>query len=225
MRRFILERSIAPEIEPVTLAEARRHLRVDADNTTEDDDITPLIAVAREMVESYTGRVLIDQTWRLTIDDLRGNLFGDSVGGYTNLQGPFQWWRGRVGEIMLRKSPALALSSFVSVGADGAETTIDADTYQLREAGSRWPRIVALSGATWGLGAFRITFRAGFADRTGSPQQGADFVPARYRQAMKLIIGHLYENRESVVLGSIPTELPMGVKWLLRSDRAELGFA
>jgi uncharacterized phiE125 gp8 family phage protein len=220
--RFILEPVTEPDIEPVTLAEAKMHLR--CTETAEDDLITSLIVAAREWVERYTGRALIDQTWRLTIEQTPV-VSGDSVSGYTagSCIGRFQW--ERVGEIMLRKAPVLAISSFVTVDAAGAETAVAADTYQLREAHSRWPRLVALSGATWGTENFRITFRAGFADRTGSPQQNADEVPARFKQAIYLIVGHLFENRESVLVGLTAAELPMGVKWLLQSEKSELGFA
>jgi hypothetical protein len=224
--RFILERVTEPDIEPVTLAEARLHLRCTDGVTAEDDLISSLIVAAREWVEGYTGRALIDQTWRLTIEQ-QPVLSGDSVAGYT--QGPgyyngrFQW--ERVGEIMLRKAPVLALTSFVTVDSDGVETAVAADTYELREADSRWPRLVALSGATWGTENFRVTFRAGFAERTGSPQQTAAEVPARFKAAIKLIVGHLFENRESVLVGVTAAELPMGVKWLLQAEKSELGFA
>lgn len=55
-----------PGEEPVTLAEAKAWCRID----TDDDDalVTALIAAARLEVESFTGRALITQSWRLTLD-------------------------------------------------------------------------------------------------------------------------------------------------------------
>ncbi|MCK7547189.1 head-tail connector protein [Marinobacter koreensis] len=44
---------------------------------------------------------------------------------------------------------------------------------------------------------------------------GYETVPADVRAAALLIIGHLYENREAVVIGTIATELPLGVDLLL----------
>ena len=57
----------APALEPVTLAEAKRHANVVAS----DDDtlITALIVAARELVEQDTSRALINQTWELELDD------------------------------------------------------------------------------------------------------------------------------------------------------------
>lgn len=37
--------------------------------------------------------------------------------------------------------------------------------------------------------------------------------------AIRMILGHLFENRESVVTGPIAIEVPMGAKDLLRPDR------
>lgn len=55
-----------PTTEPLTLWDARAHLRVD--NTDEDTLISGLIMAARLHAESFTGRALAPATWRLTLD-------------------------------------------------------------------------------------------------------------------------------------------------------------
>lgn len=58
----------APAVEPVTLEEAKLHMKVD---TTEDDAlISVLIAAARKVAEEYTRRAFITQTWEYSIDSL-----------------------------------------------------------------------------------------------------------------------------------------------------------
>lgn len=218
---FVLERTADPESEPVTLAEMRRHLKEFDSITARDDDITALIVGAREWVEDYTGRALMDQTWRLTLSNVTALPSAQAdcpphQGGY--YCGNITW--SRISDIMLRKSPVLAITSFVSVDADGDETTIDAATYELREADSKWPRLAPLSTATWSSGTFRVTFRAGFADTTGSPQQTAAEVPERFKQAMKLWVQANYDID--------PVMTPLLLKTaeaLIKSERSELGMA
>jgi uncharacterized phiE125 gp8 family phage protein len=55
-----------PATEPVTLAEAKAHLKID----TADDDalIAALIPAARARAEWHTGRALITQGWTLWLD-------------------------------------------------------------------------------------------------------------------------------------------------------------
>ena len=52
---------------PVTLTEAKAHLRVDY--TTDDTLITTLINVATEYAEKRLGRALITQTWAAYFND------------------------------------------------------------------------------------------------------------------------------------------------------------
>ncbi len=225
--KFTLERVTQPEIEPVTLAEAKRHLREFAGTTDLDGDIEDLIKGGREWVENFTGRALIDQTWRLTIGDQPyfDTVIGDIVRVFPEMSNPygfyggaFFWFRNR--EILLRKAPVLAIESFVSVDSAGTETTIDPTTYALREQDSKWPRIVPLSGATWGYGMFRLTFRAGFADRTGSPQQGAEMVPVRFKQAIKLWAEAHYD-RDPIMM----QKLLDAATNVIRPERSDLSIA
>lgn len=224
---FTLERVTGPEIEPITLAEMKRSLRMFASVTTEDADVTNLIVAAREWVEDYTGRALVDQSWRLTIgSDCNERLFGgDRVSGYSFgycgpgfYSGSFMW--PRLWEIMLRKAPVLAITSFVSVDNTGAETDILAGTYELREKDSKWPHIVMLNGSLLPNVTYRIVFRAGFSDRDSSPQQGAEVVPVRFLQAMKLWAEANYDRDEKMMPLLLKT-----AEDLIRSERAELGMA
>lgn len=61
-------RTTGPDAEPVTLAEAKAHLRLQHDS--EDELITDLIRAAREEVERATGLALLTQTWRKVLDAL-----------------------------------------------------------------------------------------------------------------------------------------------------------
>lgn len=58
----------APAVEPLTLAQAKEHLRVDESIHDEDGLIEGLIVAAREYAETFTHRALITQTWDLKLD-------------------------------------------------------------------------------------------------------------------------------------------------------------
>jgi len=64
MKRILLE---GPAVEPLLLADAKAHMRVDGN--AEDDLTASLIAAARVAVESEIRRVLISQKWRAIADD------------------------------------------------------------------------------------------------------------------------------------------------------------
>jgi hypothetical protein len=226
---FILERITQPDIEPVTLAELKTHLREFSSlSTDKEDQLTSLVTAGREWVEDYTGRALIEQQWRLTIDQNR-RVLGDIVGGfsmqpgYANFggygwySGVFRWERQR--EILLHKAPILSITKFVTVAADNTETDVDTSTYALLEPDSKWPRIVALSGAAWTASTLRIEYRAGFADRTGSPQQGAEVVPVRFKQAIKLWAEANYDRSKDMM--QILLDAAQNV---VRLERSEAGF-
>jgi uncharacterized phiE125 gp8 family phage protein len=61
------KRFVPPAVEPVTLAQAKAHLRLD--HNDDDDYITALISVARTAAEDRTERTLINTTWKLTLDN------------------------------------------------------------------------------------------------------------------------------------------------------------
>jgi len=219
---FVLERVADPEGEPVSLAEMKRHLKMFSQITDQDDDIKSLISGAREWVEDFTGRALMEQTWRLTLQGRCGAFAGgDIVGGtrdgalpvgYGYYQGLYSF--GRYGEIMLRRSPVLEITSFASIDSAGAETAINAATYELRDATSKWPRIVALNGATWSTcmtGDLRIEFKAGYFD---------DIVPQRFKWAMKLWVEANFDRDKDIM-----ALLIQQAENMMRLERCDLQIA
>ncbi|WP_395406297.1 phage head-tail connector protein [Pseudoduganella sp. UC29_106] len=213
---FALERVSNPDIEPVSLEEMKLHLREYDSMTEMDDTISSLITAAREWVEQFTGRALVDQTWRLTIER-DGTLPADTV---SNAAVCGQWKMARENEISLRKSPVLTVESVISVDTAGAETTIEAETYALRLADSKYPKVVALNGAKWTQQYLQITFRAGYADRAASPIQDATAVPARYKQAIKLWVQANYNPNVDEI-----DALMRAAENLIKGERVELSLA
>ncbi len=44
-------------------------------------------------------------------------------------------------------------------------------------------------------------------------------MPDAIRTGLLLMVGHLFENREAVILGSTPAELPLSVQFFLGQHR------
>ena len=225
MSVFTLELVTGPVIEAVTLAEAKRHLRIDPLVTVDDLDITMLITAAREWIEDYTGRVLIDSTWRLTVGQSAVlDIVSDVVtGNAASILLP------AVNGVLLRRSPVIELISVSSIGSDGVSTEVQgigspsSAVFELREAASKWPRVVGLSGApTLASGTYTIEFRAGFATGLGSPAADPDpaLVPARFKQAMKLWIEANYDRDERMMPLLLDT-----AERLIKPERADLQIA
>lgn len=158
----------APGVEPVTLAEARAHLRVTA--TDEDWLIQAHIIAARRRAESLTHRRLVTQTWDWFLDR-------------------FPCWEMEV--------PFGQLQSVTSVkylDTAGVEQTL-AGTEYLVDAKSDPGRITPAYGKVWPttraqMNAVTIRFVCGYGL--------ADRVPWEIRAAILLMVGHLFEHREDV---------------------------
>jgi uncharacterized phiE125 gp8 family phage protein len=70
-----IKRIIAPTVEPITVAEAKLHQRIDV---ADDDALVSMwITSIREHAEHLTGRTLAPTTWCLYLDEfsteIRGN--------------------------------------------------------------------------------------------------------------------------------------------------------
>jgi hypothetical protein len=61
------------------------------------------------------------------------------------------------------------------------------------------------------VSSVRIRYTAGY--RSGGPDSLK--IPEEIKQALKLLIGHFYENRESVVVGTVANKVPFSAEALL----------
>jgi len=191
--RYNLTQGAVPA-EPVTLAEARLHLRIADDLTADDALITALIQAAREWVENHCRRSLVQRSLVLKMD---------------YFPGCFKLPRGEVRSV----------TSVQYVDQDGNTATVSSADYQVDTA-SEPGRIVPQLGVVWPVPKFGainsviVNYVAGYAEGAGSPSDYAANIPAAVKAAMKLIVGHLYEHRESIAPMAL-FEVPMAVKSLL----------
>lgn len=176
-----------PAVEPITLEEAKLHLRVDFD----DDDalISRLIKTARESAESETSRTFVETTFELSLDAwpcLQRILDGFS---------PF---------IRILNPPLLAVESITVLDHAGITQTLDPSLYGVIDGTpgyihpafrKTWPSVPRHPGA------IKVRYTAGYGT------DPAD-VPDCVKTWMLLNLGSLYENREAVVAGVSVAPLP-----------------
>ncbi len=158
-----------PAIEPVSLSEAKDFLRILTDD--EDELLGTLITAARLMIEAASGRLLIEQSWRIVLN---------------------AWPLG--GEIRLPLSPVRSLIAARVFPASGSAEVVASSSLAL-VAGSD-PPLMAIVGPVSSLGrasaAIEIDLVAGF----GATR---DTVPAPLRQAVLRLACRWFEHRGDVV--------------------------
>ncbi len=186
----------APAAEPLSLTQAKLHLRVDF--TDDDNFITPAIQAARQLAEELTKRAFIDQTW---------NLYADSFPGGRFIELPY---------------PPLSSVTGVFYTPEGqSEMAYNAANY-LVDTAAEPGRIVLKESAEWpsdtleSVNGVRVEYVAGYG-------AAATDLPPLAIALCQLILGHLYENREGVIVGqgvSITT-LPIGIKDIARILRVD----
>lgn len=181
----------APAIEPVTLDEAKAHLR--AGGTLEDVLVSSLVLTSRLQIEAALDVAMIDQSWTLQLD---------------------RWPRRSEVEIPL--SPLKGVTNVRVRDASGAWQDVPATAY-LTDIASRPPRIVFHGGAARpqpGVPAagIEITFTAGFGATAAS-------VPAPLKHAILLLTAHWYENREAAGARAAGVRMPDAVSDLIAPFR------
>lgn len=188
---------------PVTLQDAKLHLRVD--HSDEDSIIEILLQAATEMAELHTNRSFVTQTRQMKLDYFPG-LYGVNHN---------PWGAG----ITIQNGNLISISGTDTASSrntlgityyDEAEAlqTVSASDYWV-DSSSNIARLIPKNSwpGTFDMpNAVIITYTAGY----GS----ASSVPAPIKQAILLILGHLYEHRESVSVEEM-YEMPFGSKTLL----------
>ncbi len=173
-----LELVTPPLSEPVSLEEAKAHLRVDADD--ENGLIARLIAAARGFAESHTGRAFITRELRLWRDC---------------------WPNNPQRGLELPWPPLSTVSAVVAYDRSDTATTLSSDAYIVDGAAA--PARIVLRATTLlpaplrEANAIAVTYEAGYGFE-------AKDVPAGLRSAMLALIAHWYERRGDEP-GSIPS--------------------
>lgn len=180
----------APTVEPVTAAEMRLHSRIP---TTEE---TPLIerqiTAARRWCEGFLSQVMVNTTFDLTLDS-------------------FPDWT-----IAVPRCPLVSVTSITYLDSAGDSQTVNSADYII-DTKTIPARITPAYGDFWPVTQSRINaVTVRFVAGCGA---AASNVPEHWKQAVLLLAGHWYENREGSLIGVMSKEIEFGVKSLLWMDR------
>ncbi|GHB30498.1 head-tail connector protein [Salinicola rhizosphaerae] len=174
----------------LTLADVKLQRRIDAEDTSEDALLERLIAAAYRYAEAHTQQAIRPRTETVVLD------------GFPQLDHAIElpWY------------PLQSIDALEFIAPDGASQPLDENALRLdiREDphrlyprwGDRWPLTIAEPESV------TITATVGYEE-----------TPDDIVHALQLLIGHWYENRESVVTTGTPAEVPMGVEMLLFNYR------
>lgn len=193
--------------EPISLETARLHLRLDTEGSPpahpDDSLVEVLISVAREAAEQYTACAIVQQDYTLALD-----AFPEK-------------------EIVLGTWPVNSIAAVTYKDSDNQVQTLSSSEYFLDnfskpaklhlQPGKAWPATATVANCV------AVQFNAGHTDED-SPNPYP--LPKAVKQALLLLIGHLYENREAIatIIGGSKEELPMGAAYLLTPHRIKMGM-
>lgn len=176
------------------IADASLGAAVPSTNTTEDPILADCIEAAREYAETFLSKRIITQTWDLTLD----------------------FFPSLCGAIRLPYPPLQSISSITYLDTNGTSTTLSSSLYTA-DIKSQPGRIYPAWGETWPAtqdiqNAVTIRYVCGYGAATSS-------VPAKVRQAIKILTAHYYDERNPMITGTIISPVPLSVDSLLWAER------
>lgn len=194
-----IKRTVEPVVELVELEELRRHLRL-GDVNDHDATLLDLLLEAVRTCEVDRDETFLEATYRLRCDSFFENHL--CYRGGLRIPGPAK--------------PLLAISSIQYVDTAGVTQTLSSALYRVHtddpygwvepEYGQSWPSVRSEANAV------TITLTAGYG-------AAATDVPPFVRLAVKRLVAEWFEHREATVTGTINTQLPMSVRYLLDVNR------
>jgi len=181
------------DISVVSLSEAKDHLRVS--NTADDTLITNLILAATQAAQNYTNRFFINHSVRMDCDTWEETLY-------------------------FYKSPVFSSTTVEYYGTSATIYDVwDSSNYivdkvheparLLLQADKSYPDLADRKAA------IKITYVSGYGT-------AASDVPQAIKQAVLLMVGNFYENRQEVVVGRIATEMPKSAQYLLDQYKVQI---
>lgn len=167
--------TIAPELitgplaEPLTITAAKKHLELASSDTSHDEHLSNLIQVAREQWEHDTQTISCTQVFRLRLGRIEDGL-------------------------KLPLKPVASITSIRYYDTNNTDTLLPTTVWDFDAARQQMRLKYNQTLPVWTprYDAWTILFNAGYSD------DGA-LVPMVAKQAMLLLVGHYFENRDMLL--------------------------
>lgn len=182
-----------PAAEPVTLAEAKAHVRVDT--AADDAYISSLIQVAREWCEAYSDETFVHTQYRMTLDSFPSEI---------ELPRPPMATAGTATAVVVTFTLENQTTAVLATNQYRIDRTSKPGVLRTNYNGS-WPSHLL------DYNAVTITWHGG-RDATGAN------LPQRFKSAVLWLVGMWYERRMAADAVNL-SEIPFGVKSLLDSAK------
>lgn len=199
----------APTLEPVTLAEIRKHCRIDDEVTGDDEYLSSLVSIARRWIEDMTGRAFCTQTRTFYIDEFPP--------GWARAQGArfalYSSNSGASSPIYLPRPPLISITSIGYIDTAGTPQSLVENTDFKVDRISEPARIAPAYSKSWPstraeMNAVTIIAQCGY----GVPAA----VPGELQLAIKMLALYWFENREAAqfLQGASVSRVPYAVRSL-----------
>lgn len=190
---------IPPPDTPVSLTDAKIHLRM-IEDTTEDGLIKALLKSAANMAEIRTNRALMQQTWEWRGVDFPGLMW---MLNYARYSWPTDVMIDTEGYMRLRPAPLIAINS-IKYWFGGSQSTLASSNYVVDTG--LMPGRFAFNGASLPSvdsrpDAVTINFTCGYGALGDDIATQQAKVPEDIKTWIKLQLGTLYENRQTIAPG------------------------
>lgn len=157
---------VPPESEPLSLAEAKEHVKPD-ETASENSRLQRAIAGVRELAEQHTKRSLITQSWRKTLDEFPQ-------------------------AIQLDRPPVQSVTHIKYYDEDGVQQTLSPSLYYL-DAESEPCWVVPAAGTSWPgtdvrANAVEVEYVTGYGDAAAD-------VPSAIKLWMLALISAVFDGR------------------------------
>jgi uncharacterized phiE125 gp8 family phage protein len=205
----------SPAIEPVSLAQAKAHLRVESE--WDDSLITAHIAAARQLCEKRMQRNIYNRSMLLSLDYFP--LASECVNGADQYAYVSSYIRSL--SILVPKPGLVSVQSITYRDGQNNTVTLPSSSY-IVDTVSEPGRIMPAPGTYWPYqnqytpGQVQVTYTSG----TYGDGITVDSCPATIKQAILLMVGHWYANREAVTDKPM-ANLPLAVDSLLSGETFE----